>query len=132
MKLGVFSPVFAQRTLDQMLAKLRALPGIGAVELATGAWPGSDHVDVDAMLGNSHKAEDFRSQITDAGLTISALSCHGNPMHPNRAMMKEHDEVFRKTVRLAEILNVPVVVTFSGCPGDSDESKCPNWIVAPW
>ncbi len=132
MRLGVFSPVFAKRTLDQMLAKLRSLPGIGAVEIATGAWPGSDHIDVDALLGNSHKAEEFRSQITDAGLIISALSCHGNPIHPSRAMMKEHDEVFRKTIRLAEKLHVPVVVTFSGCPGDSDDSKCPNWITCPW
>lgn len=132
MKLGVFSPVFAKRTLDQMLAKLRSLPGIGAVEIGTGAWPGSDHIDVDGLLANAHRAEDFRSQITDAGLIISALSCHGNPMHPNAAMRKEHDDVFRKTVRLAERLRVPVVVTFSGCPGDSDESKCPNWITCPW
>src|SRR5215471_12589182 len=106
MKLGVFSPVFAKKTLDQMLAKLLALPGIGAVEIATGAWPGSDHIDVDGLLANSHKAEDFRSQITDAGLTISALSCHGNPMHPNAAMRKEHEDVFRKTIRLAEKLHV--------------------------
>ena len=47
-------------------------------------------------------------------------------------MAREHDEAFRKSVKLAELLHVPVVVTFSGCPGDSDDAKCPNWIVAPW
>ena len=57
--------------------------------------------------------------IADAGLTISALSCHGNPLHPDAATAQTDDEVFRKTVRLAEQLEVPVVVTFSGCPGDS-------------
>ena len=40
----------------------------------------------------------------DAGLTISALSCHGNPLHPDPADPKADDEVFRKTVRLAEQL----------------------------
>jgi len=132
MKLGVFSPVFANRTLDQVVAKLRSLPGVSAIEFATGGWPGRDHVEVDSLLANPHKLDDFRSQIRDAGLIISALSCHGNPMHPNRNMAREHDEAFRKSVKLAEKLQVPVVVTFSGCPGDSDDAKCPNWIVAPW
>jgi sugar phosphate isomerase/epimerase len=132
MKLGVFTPVFVNRTLDQVVAKMRSLSGVSAIEFATGGWPGRDHVEVDSLLASPHKLDDFRSQIRDAGLTISALSCHGNPMHPNRNMAREHDEAFRKSVKLAERLQVPVVVTFSGCPGDSDDAKCPNWIVAPW
>jgi len=132
MKLGVFTPVFAKLTLDKVLAKLRSLPGVNAIEIATGAWPGQDHVDVDHLLANPHKAEEFRSQIEDAGLAISALSCHGNPIHPNQGMAREHDSAFRKSVRLAQMLRVPVVVTFSGCPGDNDHAKCPNWVTTPW
>jgi sugar phosphate isomerase/epimerase len=30
------------------------------------------------------------------------------------------------------MLKVQVVVTFSGCPGDSDQATCPNWITCPW
>ncbi len=68
--------------------------------------------------------DDYRTVIADAGLTISALSCHGNPLHPDRARAAQrYDDVFRKTVRLAEQLEVPVVVTFSGCPGDSDDGR---------
>ena len=37
-----------------------------------------------------------------------------------------------KTVELAEKLEVPVVNTFSGCPGDHEDAKYPNWPVAPW
>ncbi len=70
--------------------------------------------------------------IGDAGLTISALSCHGNPLHPNPAKSKADDELFRKTVQLAERLEVPVVVTFSGCPGDSETATHPNWVITPW
>jgi len=36
------------------------------------------------------------------------------------------------TVLLAEKLGVPVVVDFSGCPGDSDKAKYPNWVTCPW
>ncbi|HVO58238.1 MAG TPA: sugar phosphate isomerase/epimerase [Dongiaceae bacterium] len=132
MKLGVFTPVFAKHTLDQVLGKLRTLPGVNAIELATGGWPGSEHVDVDGLLASPAKAQELRKKIADAGLTISALSCHGNPLHPNRAMAKDHDEVFHKSIRLAKELGVSVVVNFSGCPGDGEEGKCPNWIIAPW
>lgn len=132
MKLGVFTPVFGNRTLDQVLAKMKTLPGVNAIEVATGGWPGSGHIDVEALLADPQKARDFGKKIQDSGLTISSLSCHGNPLHPVRAMAKEHDDVFRKSIRLAEVLKVGVVVNFSGCPGDADEGKCPNWIVAPW
>lgn len=131
MKLGVFTALFAGLTLDQVIEKVTAA-GLDAVEIGTGAFPGASHIDVDAVLGSKARARDYRQKIADAGLTISALSCHGNPLHPDKAYAKDHDEVFRKTVRLAEQLEVPVVITFSGCPGDSDQSKYPNWITSPW
>ena len=113
-----------------MLAKVRSLEKITAIELGTGSWPGSDHVDVDLYLKDKNRAREFRQMISDAGLTISALSCHGDPLHPNTARSKAEDEMFRKTVQLAERLEVPVVVTFSGCPGDSEDAKHPNWVTA--
>jgi sugar phosphate isomerase/epimerase len=132
MKLGLFTPVLGHLRTDAMLAKVRALEKVQAIELGTGGWPGSSHVDVAGMLANQNAAETFRRQIADAGLTISALSCHGNPLHPDRKTRADYDDVFRKTVCLANRLGVPVVVTFSGCPGDSDEAKHPNWVTAPW
>jgi sugar phosphate isomerase/epimerase len=132
MKLGLFTPVLGHLPTDAMLAKVRALEKVQAIELGTGGWPGSSHVDVAALLANQNAAETFRQQITDTGLTISALSCHGNPLHPDSKTRADYDDVFRKTVRLANRLRVPVVVTFSGCPGDADEAKHPNWVTSPW
>ena len=132
MKIGVFTPVFGTLKLPEMLAKVRALKHIEAIELGTGGWPGSDHLELDALLDNKTRAAEYRKVIADAGLTISALSCHANPLHPVAATAKAADALYRKTVRLAEQLEVPVVVTFSGCPGDSDASTHPNWITQPW
>jgi len=42
------------------------------------------------------------------------------------------DDVFRKTIDLAAALEVPTVVTFSGCPGAGPRDESPNWIIAPW
>jgi len=131
MKLGVFTALFGGLTLDQVIEKVTAA-GLDAIEIGTGAYPGSAHIDVDGLLGNRSKVKAYRQKIADAGLTISALSCHGNPLHPDKAFAKNHDEIFRKTVRLAELLEVGVVITFSGCPGDSDGSQQPNWVTCPW
>lgn len=132
MKLGLFTPVFGKLSFPEMLTKVRSLKKISAIELGTGAWPGRDHLDPDAILGSADFAREYLRQITDAGLTISALSCHGNPLHPDKAIAREHDEIFRKTVRIAERLEVPVVVTFAGCPGDAEDAKHPNWVTCPW
>jgi sugar phosphate isomerase/epimerase len=132
MKLGVFTPVFGGLDVRAMLAKVRELRHVEAVELGTGCWPGRDHLDLSALLDNDGAASDYRRMVEDAGLTISALSCHGNPLHPDAAIAASADDVFRRTVRLAEQLHVPVVVTFSGCPGDSDGARHPNWVTTPW
>lgn len=131
MKLGVFTALFGGLTLDQVIEKVTAA-GLDAIEIGTGAYPGSAHIDVEGLLGNRGKVKAYRQKIADAGLTISALSCHGNPLHPDKAFAKNHDEIFRRTVRLAALLEVGVVITFSGCPGDSDGSQQPNWVTCPW
>jgi sugar phosphate isomerase/epimerase len=132
MKLGLFTPVFGTLNQDDMLAKVRALGKIQAIELGTGGWPGHDHLYVDALVNDERGTDRLKGKLADAGLTISALSCHGNPLHPDKKTAQAYDDTFRKTVCLAKRLDVPVVVTFSGCPGDSDDAKHPNWITTPW
>jgi sugar phosphate isomerase/epimerase len=63
---------------------------------------------------------------------ISALSCHGNPLHPDKKIARAHHETFLQTVTLARKLDVKTVITFSGCPGGDAKATGPNWITAPW
>jgi len=133
MKLGVFTPVFGTLPVDEMLAKVRSLRYVEAIELGTGAWPGRAHLDdLDEMIHGHCRASTYRDKVSDRGLMISALSCHGNPLHPDKARAAADDEVFRKTVLLAEKMQVPVVITFSGCPGDGEAASHPNWVTTAW
>ncbi len=132
MKLGLFTPVYGTLSVDAMLAKVRALGKVEAIELGTGGWPGASHLDLDDLLYGECRATTYKEMLSDAGLTISALSCHSNPLHPERRTAAEADELFRKTVLLAEKMGVPVVVTFSGCPGDSESATHPNWVTTAW
>lgn len=132
MRLGLFTPVFGHLDLPAMIEAVRGLRHVTAIELGTGGWPGRAHIDPDRLLACPNDARAYRQRLADAGLAISALSCHGNPLHPDTARAGADDEVFRKTVRLAELLEVPVVVTFSGCPGDSAGASHPNWVTTAW
>jgi sugar phosphate isomerase/epimerase len=132
MQLGLFTPIFNGLTLDALLVELKKYPQIETLEIGTGGWPGNSHLDLDALLASREAARAYRLKLEDAGLSISALSCHGNPVHPKKEIAGRDDEVLRKTVKLAEQIHVPVVVTFSGCPGGSAQDVTPNWITAAW
>jgi len=129
-KVGVFTALLAKMGLDDVIQKLDSL-GITTVELGTGNYPGDPHCKLD-MLSNKTKLKEFRAKLEDNGFSISALSCHGNPLHPDSAVAKKNQEVNKQTILLAEKLGVPVVIDFSGCPGDSPHATAPNWVTCPW
>ncbi|MFZ1085441.1 MAG: sugar phosphate isomerase/epimerase [Terracidiphilus sp.] len=130
MRVGVFTPLLSQLSLASVLDKLKLLD-IDTVELGTGNYPGNAHCNL-AMLEDSTALIEFQKVLVDHGASISALSCHGNALHPDRARAARDREVSRKTILLAERLGIPVVVDFSGCPGDSPASTAPNWVTCPW
>jgi sugar phosphate isomerase/epimerase len=130
MRIGVFTALLSQLPLRDVLEKLKTLE-IGTVELGTGNYPGDAHCKL-SMLENSSLLAEFKSVLADNGVSISALSCHGNPLHPNKSRAQTSREVSRNTILLAEKLDVPVVVDFSGCPGDSPNAAAPNWVTCPW
>ncbi len=131
MKLGVFAVLFGGQSLDDALDYI-CDTGLEAVELGCGAYPGDAHVPVADLLKSKKKCETFKKRITDRGLEISALSCHGNALHPDGRIARAHHDAFQKTCRLAERLGVKTVITFSGCPGGGPKDKVPNWITCPW
>ncbi|MDN4595337.1 sugar phosphate isomerase/epimerase family protein [Polycladomyces subterraneus] len=131
MKLGVFTVLFSQMSLEEMLDYVKAA-GLDAVEIGTGNYPGNAHCNPDELLEDKAKLRAFKKAISDRGLIISGLSCHGNPLTPEKAFAQQSHDTFVKTVLLAEKLEVPVVNCFSGTPGAYEGAKMPSWPVAPW
>mgnify|MGYP001308192675 CR=1 FL=1 len=131
MKLGVFAVLFGQESMEAALDRIKAA-GLDCVEIGTGGYPGKAHIAPEAILDNEPEIARIRRAVADRGLAISALSCHGNPLHPNKEIAKQHHEDFVNTVKLAAKLGVDTVITFSGCPGDSDNAKYPNWATCAW
>src|ERR1700687_3901829 len=121
MKLGVLTALYADRPVEAVL-DIAKEAGLDCVEIGTGNYPGNAHIDVDGLLTSDSARRTYLDLFSSRGLEISALSCHGNPLHPQREVAVANHDVYRRTVDLAGKLGVPCVNLFSGCPGDSDQA----------
>ena len=131
MKIGTLTVPFASQPLKDVLPYLHGL-GVKAVELGTSRVTNSAPCNPDVFLGNPDKIKELKQLLEENGMVISALSCHGNPIHPDKKIAAADHKAFVDTVALAQELGVDTIVTFSGCPGDSDGSHYPNWVTCPW
>src|SRR5258708_18658347 len=131
MKIGAFAVLLGRRPFEEALDYLKTM-GLEAVEIGTGGYVGDAHAKPAELLADRQRLAGFRHAIESRGFQSSALSCHGNPLHPQAEIAGRHHQQFRETVLLAEQLGVDRVVTFSGCPGDCDNARHPNWVTCPW
>ena len=95
--IGVFDPVYAKLSLDEMLDKVSAL-GLEAMEIGTGGYPGANHCPLDEIYNDSAKAKTWVKKFEDRGIRVATLSCHGNPVHPDAKHAAKDADTFRKTV----------------------------------
>lgn len=131
MKLGVLTVPLGGLSLDEA-CRFLSEQGAQMVEIGCGGFPGKAHCDPEVLLNDDAKCKELLETVAKYGLQISALSAHGNMVHPDPAVAASFEKDFDNAILLAEKLGVPVVNTFSGCPGGCAEDKTPNWVTCPW
>ncbi|WP_099205475.1 sugar phosphate isomerase/epimerase family protein [Scatolibacter rhodanostii] len=131
MKLGVLTNVIGEKPLKEALTYFKSL-GMQMVELGCGGYPGKDHCNPDILLHDEVAYNEFMETLKESGLGVSALSCHANPIHPNKEIAAEFDRDLHNAVLMAEKMGIDRINTFSGCPGDSPTSQYPNWVTCAW
>ena len=129
MKLGMITDSLAALSFEALLARSATL-GLDMLEFACGNWSSAPHLDLPAMLASPDARGRFQAALKDHGLSISALNCSGNPLHPGEKG-RRHDQVTRDTIKLASLMGVDRVVMMSGCPGGPGDNH-PNWITVQW
>ncbi len=131
MKLSVLANLYGAKSLDETLKILTGL-GVHTVEIGAGGYPGKAHCNPAELIADRSEFKKFTETFKKYDVEICALACHGNPLHPDAATAKSFDADFRAALALAEMLEVDTIIGFSGCPGDSEGSKYPNWVTCPW
>lgn len=131
MKIGIVANILQDRPLAEALDYFHKM-GIQTIEPGCGGYAGKSHVNPQVLLADTNKLKDFKRQILDSGLSISALSCHGNPVHPDCELAASYDADMRDAVRLCQELELDTITCFSGCAGDCPDAKYPNWVTCSW
>lgn len=131
MQIGVVANVLQDKTLKEALQIFHDL-GIKKIEPGCGGFAGKAHIDPERLLSSPEEIEELKNNLKENDISISALSCHGNPVHPDKAKAKAYRDDMCNTVRLAQELGVDTITCFSGCPGDCEQSQNPNWVTCAW
>jgi sugar phosphate isomerase/epimerase len=131
MRIGIFSVLYQKYPFAKALERIKAA-GATAVEIGSGGYPGSHHCPMEELLESENRRSEYLQTVHSKDMIISAFSCHYEPLHPDKRLAEESDEIFKKSVRLASMLDVPVVNVLSSLPGGSPADKTPNWVTCPW
>lgn len=131
MNLSVMSPVLSQMSLEEAIRYLSGL-GVDSLELGAGGCPGKAHMDAQDFLDHPEKIDQLKEWLDQYHMKLSAIACHGNPVHPNKEEAKRYHDDFVAAMKVAVKLDVETIIGFSGCPGDCDQSKNPNWVTCAW
>ena len=131
MKLGIQGNYFSGLPLEEALQTCNRL-GLAAIELKTPGYPQSAQIDINTLLSEVSEVKKLKEKLEQHNLFISALSCSGNHVHPQKNIREPFQDLFKRTIVLAEKMGIERLITFSGCPGDSPSSQYPNWVTCPW
>ncbi|MEA4906369.1 MAG: sugar phosphate isomerase/epimerase [Chloroflexi bacterium] len=118
MKLGLFTAALPGLSLEEV-ARWAAENGFESLEIA--CWPyekasrryaGVTHINVDGLT--VAKAKEIRAMLDNYGLDISSVGYYPNPLQPDLEARHYEIEHLKKLIEAAELLDVPVVGTFTG------------------
>jgi hypothetical protein len=63
-------------------AKASADVGLEALEIGMGNWSAAPHANLQSLLESKEKRREFLSVLERNGLSLAALNCSGNQLHP--------------------------------------------------
>lgn len=131
MKVGIYSNAFKNMSLEDALKELHK-QDVHMIELGCGEESGFAHCKPEELLEDDEKLKAFQELLEKYEVQISALSCHGNPLSPNKDVRELSIRSMKNAVLLTEKMGIPVINCFSGCPGDWEGAALVNWITVSW
>lgn len=127
MHLSYVTDSLGHLSFEEMLDVISEM-GIDTVEMATGGWSPAPHLNLNELVEDAAKRDEFVAALDKRNIKLCALNCSGNPLHPGE-LGEEHREVTEKTFELAKLLGVKKIIMMSGLPAATPEDKVPNWIT---
>jgi sugar phosphate isomerase/epimerase len=131
LKIGVFAYQFRSIEFEQFL-QVAQHEGISAVELGVAGHTVTPGFESDRLLKDSERRSEIVDLLGRYEMKISALNAMCNPLDPDLERRQGTLNGLRQAIRLAAEIGVDRIVTGAGCPGVSEQSQFPSWIVYPF
>jgi sugar phosphate isomerase/epimerase len=131
MKLGAYTACLHDLPLPDALETLASL-GLESAEINSGGFLPPVHLPVEEIRASEGAREEYLGLFADAGLTLTALNCNGNPLDPDPVVGPRHAQDVLDSIEIAALLGVRRVVTMSGTPAAGPSGTKPVWNVLPW
>ena len=130
MRLGAYTACLHDLPLPDALKTLAEL-GLDSAEINSGGFIGTPHLPIEDLRSSATARSEYLDQFAQAGITLTALNCNGNPLDPDPTG-RQHATDIETSIELAALLGVKRVVTMSGVPGTEPGAALPAWNVLPW
>ncbi len=131
MKLGAYTACLHDKPITEALQILSDL-GLDSAEINSGGFLPATHLPIEQIRSSQDAREEYLGLFATAGITLTALNCNGNPLHPDPQVRDKHSQDLRDAIKLGELLGVKRVVTMSGLPASDPGGHLPSWTVQPW
>jgi sugar phosphate isomerase/epimerase len=131
MKLGVYTAILHDRDLPEALDAIKEL-GLNGAEINSGGFLPPRHLPIHDVLTSDSARDDYLSLFADREITLTALNCNGNPLHPDPAVGDVQGQDVFTSIEVAQRLGVTRVITMSGLPAAHSGGLRPAWAVNPW
>jgi len=131
MKLGAYTAVLHDKPIDAALDVLKDL-GLDGAEVNSGGFLPAPHLPIADIRGSQDARDEYLGLFAERGITLTALNCNGNPLHPDPQVRDKHGNDVREAIELGALLGVTRVVTMSGLPATDPAGRLPAWSVLPW
>ena len=131
MKLGAYTAVLHDRPITEALEVLRDL-GLTSAEVNSGGFLPAPHLPIADIRASQDARDEYLGHFAAAGITLTALNCNGNPLHPDPEVRDKHGRDVHDAIELGALLGVKRVVSMSGLPGSDAGARLPAWTVLPW
>ncbi len=95
MKLGAYTACLHDKPLEEALEILRDL-GLTSAEINSGGFLATPHLPVEAILESESAREEYLATFAKHGITLTALNCNGNPLHPDPEVREKHSDDIRQ------------------------------------
>ena len=131
MKLGAYTACLHDKPIEEALQVLRGMR-LDSAEINSGGFLPAPHLPVPQLRASSTARDEYLGLFADAGITLTALNCNGNPLHPDPDVRDKHGQDVLDAIELGALLGVQRVVTMSGLPAAHAGGRLPAWSVLPW